>query len=336
MSRLGDWLGVSEKRWTKSPNEELRPAKTAWDWLQLAVVPGALAVVAIAFNAAQGSRDAKREDGRAKEQARLAVDARRDDAVQAYVEQMSGLMLDRHLVGSKDLNLRAVARTLTLTALRTLDGRRKGQIIQFLWEAGLINRRGPGGADSVIALADADLRGVVLKNAYLGGVAMDWADLRNAKLSGASLTDASLVEARLDGASMRGANLLKADLSQAFLRDVDLEGASVREAKFGNAHLPRASLIRACLSYADFGESNLRGAKFDYAEGISVDFEWAKLLGASGLQSSKLTDLRLEHVRIGRRPSDWGRRGVGLGAVKRKLRKDPKRITRFDCWSSRP
>jgi hypothetical protein len=33
------WLGIREERWAKGPNEEIRPAKTAWDVLQAAVIP---------------------------------------------------------------------------------------------------------------------------------------------------------------------------------------------------------------------------------------------------------------------------------------------------------
>src|SRR3712207_682976 len=28
--RRHDWLGISERRWTKAPDEEVRPAKTLW------------------------------------------------------------------------------------------------------------------------------------------------------------------------------------------------------------------------------------------------------------------------------------------------------------------
>ena len=39
------WLGLTEQRWTKGPNEEVRPAKTAWDWLQLLIVPALMHLI---------------------------------------------------------------------------------------------------------------------------------------------------------------------------------------------------------------------------------------------------------------------------------------------------
>jgi hypothetical protein len=54
--RRPDW-GLKEKRWEKAPNEEVRPAKTAWDVLQLLIVPVMLVLIALYFNASQASRD---------------------------------------------------------------------------------------------------------------------------------------------------------------------------------------------------------------------------------------------------------------------------------------
>jgi hypothetical protein len=54
--RWPDWSGFPERRWKKSPDEEVQPAKTVWDWLQLLIVPAVLAVIAVAYNAAQASR----------------------------------------------------------------------------------------------------------------------------------------------------------------------------------------------------------------------------------------------------------------------------------------
>src|SRR3712207_2244037 len=97
--RLPEWLGLSEKRWKKTPDEEIRPAKTAWDWLQLLVVPVVLAVLAIALNSWQSDREAKREearvareavreDQRRRQEQALAREARLDDTLRTYFTQM--------------------------------------------------------------------------------------------------------------------------------------------------------------------------------------------------------------------------------------------------------
>ena len=71
-----DWLGLRERRYRRDADEEIQPAKTAWDVLQLLVVPAMLAAIAIAFNASQASRDQKREDARIAEDRLRAEDVR--------------------------------------------------------------------------------------------------------------------------------------------------------------------------------------------------------------------------------------------------------------------
>jgi hypothetical protein len=36
--RSPGWLGVGERRWKKSPDEDVQPSKTVWDLLQLLIV----------------------------------------------------------------------------------------------------------------------------------------------------------------------------------------------------------------------------------------------------------------------------------------------------------
>jgi hypothetical protein len=49
-------LGLGERRWQKSPGEEMQPAKI-WDFLQLLIVPAMLAGLVIFFNDQQASRE---------------------------------------------------------------------------------------------------------------------------------------------------------------------------------------------------------------------------------------------------------------------------------------
>ena len=65
----------------------------------------------------------------------------REDTLRAYLQQMSDLIGRRGLRSPRsDANAEpTLARTLTLIALRRLDGARKGLVVQFLKEADLIN-----------------------------------------------------------------------------------------------------------------------------------------------------------------------------------------------------
>ena len=122
----------------KAPDEEVQPAKTLWDWLQLLIVPAILIGVTFAWSASQARSDNKREDQRIAADRAAAEVARQDATLQTYLDQMSGLMLDKNLLTSKEGDaVRAVARTVTLTTLRRLDGSRKGEVVRFLAEARL-------------------------------------------------------------------------------------------------------------------------------------------------------------------------------------------------------
>lgn len=149
-------------RWTgfagihrKDADVEIQPARTLWDWLQLLVITLALAGLAFLLNNSQSEREQRREDERTtREQRRAderavqergrAEEAADEEALRGYLAQMSALMLDRKLLRSRrGSDVRAVARTLTLTAARRLDGERRGVVVRFLAEARLVESPDP-------------------------------------------------------------------------------------------------------------------------------------------------------------------------------------------------
>jgi hypothetical protein len=84
----------------------------------------------------------------------------RDNALQAYLDRIEQLVADKNLLNERDTNtLRPLARAHTLTVLEGLDGRRKRNVIRFLYEAGLIYSDEP----RVLALGGADLTGADLE-----------------------------------------------------------------------------------------------------------------------------------------------------------------------------
>jgi uncharacterized protein YjbI with pentapeptide repeats len=246
------WIGVADKKF--------------WDYLDLLIVPAVLAFGVYWLNRRQTERDNQAEAERqrerqATEEARkkreLEIENQRaqDQALQAYLNQMSQLLTDkdRPLRGAQPGDdLSAVARARTLTVLRRLDGSRKGSVVQFLYESkliyryhsclnksGLIESQRPivslEGADLSHAyretlphiekkmnLKRADLSGTDLSHAYLADVDLTEANLKNADLwSGADLYRAILVRANLHGAEL---------IPRTTLRYADLEGADLREA----------------------------------------------------------------------------------------------------------
>src|SRR4051812_25755538 len=189
MARFPAWFGVSESRWTKGPDQEFRPAKTLWDWLQLLIVPAVLALGAIAFTASQSARDAKREDARVTNDRNTARIAQLDSVLEAYLTQMSDLVLNRGLQHARaDSDTRVIAHTLTVSALRRLDGSRRGEVVRFLAEAGLIRNT----ADPIIELSGANLQEADLTNSGLKHISLSGADLRKARFDEAGIEFSNL------------------------------------------------------------------------------------------------------------------------------------------------
>jgi hypothetical protein len=168
---------------------------TVRGWLELLVVPMVLVGIGLLFEMQQADRQRATET----QQQELAEQRAQDEALQAYLNQMSSLLLKRDLrAPGEDSEVRTLARARTLTVLGRLDPSGKTALMQFLVEADLVQR-------------------VDRRNSIIG-------------LSGANLIDANLIDANLSGASLSGADLSDADLSDADLSDADLSGANLTSA----------------------------------------------------------------------------------------------------------
>jgi len=284
-----------------------RPAKTVWDWLQLLGIPVALAALAFLLNSAQSRRDQQREDQRASQARVLATDAERESTLGTYLARMSDLTLDRGLLHSKPrADVREVARTATLTAVRRLDGARKGLVVRFLAEARLITRH-EGGTDGLLRVASADLTRADLRAAKLSGV-----DLSDGNFRAANLSDADLVQADLNNASLIGADLSYADLAAADLTNAKLDRADLTGADFLGTDLTSAELRMAHLREAHLGNSNLSWANLMEADLSGAHLILARLTNATltgaDLSRADLSHADLSHAEV----SEADLRGASL------------------------
>jgi hypothetical protein len=76
------------------------------------------------------------ENRRAEAERELAEQRAQDEALQAYLSQMSSLLLDKDLrTSEEDSEVRTLARARTLTVLGRLDPSRKTAVTRFLSEA---------------------------------------------------------------------------------------------------------------------------------------------------------------------------------------------------------
>jgi len=109
-----------------------------------------LAAIGFWFTAQQDARQQKIENQRADAERELAEQRAQDEALQAYLDQMSTLVLEKNLHNSDpegvfkiaegyEVNKAEIlARARTVTVLRRLDPKHKAQVLQFLVEAALV------------------------------------------------------------------------------------------------------------------------------------------------------------------------------------------------------
>ncbi len=312
--------------------------KTLWEWLQLLIIPAVLALGGYLFTyttsrneraATEKRTQAEREaaEKRAQAERDISLDNQREAALQVYIDKISELLLRENLRKSEeDAEVRTIARVRTSTVLSELDGRRKGNLIQFLYESGLISEKEKfvelecvidlDGAnlskanlrDTILQkvifrrtnLSEADLQGCLLSDANLFDADLHRANLNKADLSGVCLIKADLRGAVLIGALMLGANLTKADLRKANLSGaylgkiadygvISLEcdsSANLNEADLRKAILEKTDLTEACLMNANLSEAILTGANLNRAD-----------LSLANLSGAKVTTEQLDQVR---------------------------------------
>ncbi len=300
-----DWTGF---------NGNNKSGKTLWDWLQLLIIPFALAVIAILFNRTER-----------KNEQRIATDNQQETALQEYIKEMSELLLHGKLRESQPGDeVQTIARVRTLTVLLRLDKERKNSILQFLFESGLIQKN-----KSLVNLLGANFSKIDLFRAHI----------HEADLSGTTLIEANLGGTYLQGTSLEGANLTRADLSMSKLNKtslsnsilssttvsvlnrigraymgaylagvaagtsvnnllgINLRHAILNEADLRGANLTQVDLHRAILLKTKLQHTNLSGANLSEAILIEAKLYNAELSGAN-LQNAVLVEADLHKAKL--------------------------------------
>src|SRR5215204_5915811 len=103
------------------------PKQTLWDSLELLIIPAVLAGVGIWFNRQQRERELEIAREQREREVEIADRRAQDEALQAYLDQIGQLLLDKdrplRQTGEPD-EVQMLARARTLTVLRRLDGER--------------------------------------------------------------------------------------------------------------------------------------------------------------------------------------------------------------------
>jgi uncharacterized protein YjbI with pentapeptide repeats len=251
-----------------------QPGKSLWDWMGLLgtlAIPVVIAVGGTWYTANQ-SKASDREN----------IDNQRETALQAYIDKMSELILEkglRKLDGPEEdtstdkplppelAEARNIARVRTLTVLQRLDGTRRTVVVKFLHESGLIDQD-----NRIVALDGADLSYTDLSNL----------DLQKANLNGVNLSNSNLTNTDLRKASLSGVDFSNANLSETLFCDAKLDHSNLSGLDLTKTNLLCADLSYADLSHAILRGSSLSGTKFDSAKLAGADLSGATL-GASNI-----------------------------------------------------
>ena len=253
--RMNGTLKVSHK-WTGFQG------KTLWDWLQLL---GVLAIPLVVVGATplfgiqqanlanqQHDNDQKIASQQREANRQQTLDQQRQAILVAFQDNMKDLLLHQGLLTSKPTDeIRVIARTETLSAMRQLDWKRNGFLLQFLRDSHLI------GFDksSIVSFVNADLDSSDLYNASFSGFDLTYVTLRFANLS----------ESYLNITNLTGANFFHANLTKAHLVRTKLTSALFSGANLTSAQLIGANLTGAFLAGANFFNANLSGANLSGA-----------------------------------------------------------------------
>jgi len=165
-----DWTGFGPPL-LDAQGQEIPHAKTLWDWLGRLLIPLVLAIGGFFLTRSENRYALSLQERREAEARRLEAERAQDAALQAYLDQMTQLLLHEELRTSQpDDEVRSVARARTLTVLRVLDGVRRATVLQFLYEVRLIGgikREGivvVGTFDAIVSLGGANLSKADLTN----------------------------------------------------------------------------------------------------------------------------------------------------------------------------
>src|SRR5215208_6533622 len=107
--------------------------KTVWNWLELLIVPLALAVIGLLFTMQQNAQQMHIEDRRDSAQQEIEDQRNQDAVLQAYLDQMSDLILNRDLLESgKGAAVYTLAQARTSTVVAVLDAEHNSSVTRFL------------------------------------------------------------------------------------------------------------------------------------------------------------------------------------------------------------
>lgn len=222
--------------------------------LQLLIVPIVLGYGTWFLQETAKQKDLQIAQDNRNKDLEIADKRAKQETLNRYFDDISNLLFERKLRTMKrEDEARIVARAKTLTALSQLDGERKFKLINFLYEAKLIDRENP-----IIDLRGADLRNLDLNSANLKGVNLSGANLEGAHLAYADFSESNLSDVILTNSVLESVNFKKSRLQQ-----MKLNGSEVIATNFSQSDLSSANFSKATIAGAIFTKATLNYVSFE-------------------------------------------------------------------------
>jgi uncharacterized protein YjbI with pentapeptide repeats len=253
-----------------------------WDWLQLLIVPAALAYFGLWYSDQQSIADRRHTDELQYLAQQQSKQLRQQDLLTAsedrIVEIVSANKFDLADApqSAQDFAQAIMSRAFGTVSVASngkrmvlpgvLDASAKGAFLQFLVSTNHVTSQ-----NAVLSLS-SDL----LDNIDVTGLA-----LPEINLSGASLQGAQLQGSNLDGADLASADFTKAQLEGAFLE----QNIDASNGIFTGAHLHRAHLEGLDATGAHFNGADLSGADLTCVQFSNATLDGANVAGATVSQS---------------------------------------------------
>jgi uncharacterized protein YjbI with pentapeptide repeats len=233
--------------------------KTVWDFLELLIVP-ALIAVSVAYLSIQERKNELIQTEKNNALQRELTDIRlQEERIENYLQKMTDLLTEKSLNRSKAHDpSRVAARSLTGWILARIHHPRRGFILSFLYEAGLLTTHDPKIVAkninlSQVYLPNTDLNNINLSGAILVKSNFMWSNLKNSNFSHALINESSFFEtdftncnfkeANLSGAKMKLCNFTNVDFSNANLRGAVLSMANLTNAKISQEQIRQVKLL---------------------------------------------------------------------------------------------
>lgn len=239
--------------------------KKIWDWLELLIIPLAIALIGIYFTRTE--RETEREFNHSKLHTEINIAKDKSDELKFmdFQDKISNLVID-HKINDLDSLIPVVstiARARIFTLSHTIDARFKGNLILFIYELGLILKDNP-----VVNLDD-----VHLANTHLFWKNLDEIDLSRALMVESDITSTSFDNAKFKvtiaaDSDFRFCSFVDADLSHALLTNCNFVEANFTNAVFNNSLLYDSKFDDAILDKADLSKAHISEAQLANAKSM--------------------------------------------------------------------